>query len=207
MEIEIAGRAARILGARNAIAERVAEALAANGATVAWGEAGQGAGEGASEAAGAAGTPDILVLSHALAPDGAETPEPLAARAEAIAGAMVARGSGRIVHLVSAAGLVPMRRHPAWSAAQAGAIAAMRALAMTCGPAVQVNAVAVGRIEAADATTGDAAMLSHVPLNRPGTPDDIANAVLFLVDPANSYTTGQSLAVDGGWTTGYGRNF
>ena len=196
MEIEIAGRAARILGARNAVAESVAAALAENGAVVAWGEA-----------SGDAGTPDILVLSHALAPDAEDQPDALAARAEAIAAAMVARGSGRIVHLVSAAGLVPMRRHPAWSAAHAGAIAAMRGLAMASGPAVQVNAVAVGRIEADDAATGDAAMLSHVPLGRAGSVEDVANAVLFLVDPLNSYTTGQSLAVDGGWTTGYGRNF
>jgi len=200
MDIEIADRAARILGARNAIAERVAAALAANGATVAWGEAGRGE-------AGEHGAPDILILSHALSPDAAERPEALAAEAGTIAAAMVARGSGRIVHLVSAAGLVPMRRHPAWSAAHAGAIAAMRALAMASGPAVQVNAVAVGRVEGAEEAAGDAAMLSHVPLGRAGSADDVANAVLFLVDPANSYTTGQALAVDGGWTTGYGRNF
>jgi len=75
---------------------------------------------------------------------------------------------------------------------------------MASGPAVQVNAVAVGRI---DETAGDAAMLTHVPLGRAGTAADVAHAVLFLVDPLNSYTTGQSLAVDGGWTTGYGRNF
>ena len=201
MEIEIAGRAARILGAHNAIAEAVADALARNGATVAWGEA-----PGGNPAGDA--TPDILVLSHALAPDAAHRPDALAASAEAVAAAMVARGSGRIVHLVSAAGLVPMRRHPTWSAAHAGAIAAMWGLAMASGPAVQVNAVAVGRIEAADAgaATGDAAMLSHVPLGRAGNAEDVANAVLF-VDPLNSYTTGQSLAVDGGWTTGYGRNF
>jgi hypothetical protein len=200
MEIEIAGHAARILGARNAVAERVAAALAANGATVAWGEAEDGTtGDGAAA--------DILVLSHPLVPDAAHRPDALAAAAERHAAAMVARGGGRIVHLVSAAGLVPMRRHPSWSAAHASAIAAMRGLAMASGPAVQVNAVAVGRIEVEDAATGDAAMLSHVPLGRAGTVDDIANAVLFLVDPANSYTTGQTLAVDGGWTTGYGRNF
>ncbi|WP_018181242.1 SDR family oxidoreductase [Kaistia granuli] len=196
MEVELAGQTARVVGVESAILAAVVAALRANGATV-GGEASR------SEA------PDILILAHPLVPDATYRPEALAAEAEAVASAMVARGKGRIVHLVSAAGLVPMRRHPAWSAAMASAIAGARALAMVSGPAVQVNAVAVGRVEPDDESeaTGDAAMLSHVSLGRAGTADDVANAVLFLVDPLNSYTTGQSLAVDGGWTTGYGRNF
>ena len=50
-------------------------------------------------------------------------------------------------------------------------------------------------------------MLSHVSIDRPGKETDVANAALFLLDPANTYTTGQVLAVDGGWTVGYARNF
>ncbi|MCX5568910.1 SDR family NAD(P)-dependent oxidoreductase [Kaistia nematophila] len=200
MEVDIAGQTAEIAGEENAILAAVVAALGANGAAVLRAGIGREAGEGA---------PDILILSHPLHPDAAGRPDDLAALAEARAAAMVARGSGRIVHLVSAAGLVPMRRHPAWSARHAGAIAAMRGLAMASGPAVQVNAVAVGHIEpdGPGEATGDAAMLTHVPLGRAGTAEDVAHAVLFLVDPLNSYTTGQSLAVDGGWTTGYGRNF
>ncbi|WEK49371.1 MAG: SDR family oxidoreductase [Candidatus Kaistia colombiensis] len=190
MQVDIAGQTARIAGEDNAILAAVVAALRANGATVSRGDAGEGA-------------PDIFVLCHPLSPDATGRPEALSAEAEAVARAMVSRGRGRIVHLVSAAGLVPMRRHPAWSAAHAGAIAAMRGLAMASGPAVQVNAVAIGRVGEA----GDEAMLSHVPLGQAGKAEDVANAVLFLVDPLNSYTTGQSLAVDGGWTTGYGRNF
>jgi len=45
-------------------------------------------------------------------------------------------------------------------------------------------------------------ILSHVPLARPGTFEDIANAVAFLVAPESSYITGQTLCVDGGWTAG-----
>ncbi|BCP51957.1 short-chain dehydrogenase [Kaistia sp. 32K] len=221
MEVELAGQTARIAGAESAILEAVVAALRANGAIVtrdlapASGSPRQGEDEaGGGEVLGESiAAPDILILAHPLAPDAAHRPEALVAEAERIASAMVSRGSGRIVHLVSAAGLVPMRRHPAWSAAAASVIAAVRALAMTAAPAVRVNAVAVGRIEAEDeggadpAASGDAAMLSHVPLGRAGAPADIAHAVLFLVDPLNSYTTGQTLAVDGGWTTGYGRNF
>jgi NAD(P)-dependent dehydrogenase (short-subunit alcohol dehydrogenase family) len=50
-------------------------------------------------------------------------------------------------------------------------------------------------------------MLSHVPLGRPGTCEEIANSVLFLAAPESSYITGQVLCVDGGWTAGYTRDF
>lgn len=45
-----------------------------------------------------------------------------------------------------------------------------------------------------------AARSSEIPLNRPGRPTDIGNAVLFLCSDASSYVTGQVLHVDGGWT-------
>lgn len=234
MDIEIFGRRARIAGERNALVEAVAAAITANGASVAWDDAGWSgaAGDEAGERPASGEPPDFLILSHPLAPVADHRPEALLALAESNAAAMARRGNGRIVHLVSAAGLVPMRRHPAWSAAHAAAMAGLRGLAMAAGPAVLVNGVAVGRVLDAPALgeaesfpagsasavrdasgpvaaqgAGDDAMLSHVPLGRAGTPADIAHAVLFLLDPLNSYTTGQVLAVDGGWTTGYGRNF
>ena len=49
--------------------------------------------------------------------------------------------------------------------------------------------------------------LDHVPLGRPAQPEEIAHAVLFLAAPESAYITGQVLAVDGGWTTGYIRDF
>ena len=196
MQVDIGGRRAGILGARHAVAEAVAEALAANGAAVEWpgGEA-------------EAGDADILVLSHPLlaGPEDAGTLVRAAARA---APAMAARGGGRIVHLLSAMGVMPMRRHAAFSAAAAALTASVRGLAMNAAPHVLVNAVAAGPIEEGGMlAAGDAAMLSHVPLGRAGSAGDIAHAVLFLVDPLNSYTTGQVLVVDGGWAAGYGRNF
>lgn len=193
MQIDLDGRSALFAGERNAFAGAAAMALTANGAMVTWAE---------DEAAGS----DLLILSHPLDLRADVTPDRLLRLASATARRMGVTGSGRILHLMSAAGLVPMRRHGEASVAMAAIAAAVRALAMQAAPHVLVNAVALGRIDG-DEPIGDAAMASHVPLGRAGTIDEAVNAVLFLCDPMNSYTTGQVLAVDGGWTTGYGRNF
>ncbi len=111
--------------------------------------------------------------------------------------------------LLSALGGLPMRRHLPYSVVMAAEVAGMRGLAMQLAPNVLVNAVGAGVIEAEDGQllAGDRRMLTHTALLRAGTLADLANAVLFLCDPLNSYTTGQLLTVDGGWSIGYGRNF
>jgi NAD(P)-dependent dehydrogenase (short-subunit alcohol dehydrogenase family) len=50
-------------------------------------------------------------------------------------------------------------------------------------------------------------MLGHASVTRPGTIEEVVDTALFFADPLNTYTTGQMLSVDGGWTAGYGRNF
>ncbi|MEO1996641.1 MAG: SDR family oxidoreductase [Planctomycetaceae bacterium] len=50
-------------------------------------------------------------------------------------------------------------------------------------------------------------LLSHIPLGRPGTTEEIAHAALFLAAPESSYINGHILTVDGGWTAGYTRDF
>jgi NAD(P)-dependent dehydrogenase (short-subunit alcohol dehydrogenase family) len=129
------------------------------------------------------------------------------------------QGSGRIINIASIAGLVPLRLQCAYVAAKAGVVNLTKAMALELGPhGILVNGVAPGSTMTVgtrdlfygpDAQFKDSVkqMLAHVPLGRPGTPDEIAVAVLFLADPENSYTHGHIIAVDGGWTAGYAREF
>ena len=83
---------------------------------------------------------------------------------------------------------------------------------------VRVNAVAPGST-ATEAwnkwmndPSGEAGRLHDrqmetIPMKRPGTPQEIANGVAFLVSPAASYITGHTLVIDGGWTAGYARDW
>jgi 3-oxoacyl-[acyl-carrier protein] reductase len=138
---------------------------------------------------------------------------------KAAARAMRVRASGRIINIASIAGLVPLRLQCAYVAAKAGVVNLTRAMALELGPrGILVNAIAPGSIltdgtrrlfYAEDGSFHAHAqrMLDHVPLGRPGLPEEIAVAVLFLADPENSYTNGHILTVDGGWTAGYTRDF
>ena len=138
---------------------------------------------------------------------------------QAAARVMQKQKSGRIINISSVLGLVAARLQCAFIAAKAGVINLTKAMALELGPhGILVNGVAPG----STLTEGTKAlfygpdgqfsasvqqMLAHIPLGRPGTVDEIAVAVLFLADPENSYTNGHILAVDGGWTAGYIREF
>jgi NAD(P)-dependent dehydrogenase (short-subunit alcohol dehydrogenase family) len=197
LEVDLKGRRAALIGVRHSIAEAVMRAITANGAVANF-----------HERDANMDSFDIVVLSHDLSPPATLSPSILIEVARHIAIPMADRGAGRILHLISALAIVPMRRHPDFSTAAASSVAAVRALAMNAAPKVLVNAIAIGAIGEPDAlAAGDRAMLTHTASTRSGSESDVANAALFLLDPANSYTTGQVLSVDGGWTVGYGRNF
>ncbi len=194
MEVDLDSATIALDGATNPIVDGVLAALHANGGRLT---------EGAQ-----ARTADILLVSCPLRPGtSAGDPRSLYADARKAAVAMTERGSGRIVFLMSAIAGMPMRRHPRFSMENAAILAGMRTLAMEFGPKVLVNAVGVGTIEDITIVAGDKAMFSHTPVGRAGNIDEVVAAVLFFCDPLNSYTTGQMLGVDGGWTAGYGRNF
>jgi NAD(P)-dependent dehydrogenase (short-subunit alcohol dehydrogenase family) len=129
---------------------------------------------------------------------------------------MLSAGSGgRVVNIASVVGLAAMRLQSPFVAAKAGIIHMTRSMALELGPqGVSTNAIAPGSIMSegtralfygADGSFAarTAEFLKHVPLGRPGNPEEIAEAVLFLVSPGAGYINGQILAVDGGWTAGY----
>ena len=129
---------------------------------------------------------------------------------------MLASGrGGRIVNIASVVGLAAMRLQSPFVAAKAGIIHLTRSMALELGPqGVLTNAIAPGSIMTeltAKLFYGDDGkfagrtrdFMAHVPLGRPGQPEEIAEATLFLASPGASYINGQVLAVDGGWTAGY----
>ena len=192
MQIDLEDVLVEMRGEAGAVASSISQELASNGATIA-------------EKHADALAHILIVLLPLLPQDGLDlAPALLAARLTAEA--MQRRGRGRIVFVLSAAAGMPMRRHADYSVQMAGALTVMRTLAMQCGPTVLVNAVGAGAI-GEPLIAGEAAMLGHASVKRAGTVSELVDTVLFFCDPANTYTTGQMLSVDGGWSAGYGRSF
>lgn len=107
------------------------------------------------------------------------------------------RRGGCIVNIVDVYAERPLREYPVYSVAKAGLAALTKALAVELAPDVRVNGVAPGSILWPVGGDIKPEVLAKVALERPGTPADIAQAVLFLAAGA-PYVTGQILAVDGG---------
>jgi NAD(P)-dependent dehydrogenase (short-subunit alcohol dehydrogenase family) len=129
--------------------------------------------------------------------------------AQAVARHMIPRRYGRIINIGSVtsvngyAGLAP------YGASRGGVKQMTQSLADDWGPhGVTVNCLAPGWFKTAqnavlyDNEEWVAYLSDRIPLKRPGKPDDLEGAVVFLASDASEYVTGQTLLVDGGITTG-----
>lgn len=109
---------------------------------------------------------------------------------------------GAIVNLTDLYADRPLRQHTVYCMAKAALAMLTRSLAVELAPEVRVNAVAPGAIlwpEDEGNTEAQKAMLARTPLGRTGTPEEVAEAVRWLLQDAH-YSTGQTLLLDGGRT-------
>jgi NAD(P)-dependent dehydrogenase (short-subunit alcohol dehydrogenase family) len=131
-----------------------------------------------------------------------------------------ARGGGALLFTASVSGLVGSRMSPIYSAAKFGVNGFMKALALRLAPDnIRVNSICPGPIDTPmlrvfvkrpdqkgteDVDVEDLIYQrqSRVPMGRPGKPEEIANAALFLLSDEASFVTGVALPVDGGATAG-----
>jgi pteridine reductase len=111
------------------------------------------------------------------------------------------KSQGAIVNITDIHAERPLKNYVVYSVAKAGLVGLTRSLARELAPEIRVNAVAPGPILWPDDESFDELsrqrIISHTPLKREGTPEDIAKAVHFLLAEA-TYVTGETINVDGG---------
>jgi NAD(P)-dependent dehydrogenase (short-subunit alcohol dehydrogenase family) len=110
---------------------------------------------------------------------------------------MIEGNGGRIVNISSLGGIRPWSHNAHYCASKAGVIMMTRALAKAFAPKVTVNSVAPGVIPFGEPDDRVQRLLERTPACRGGTPEEIADAVMFFLTSSN-FVTGQTLAVDGG---------
>jgi len=113
---------------------------------------------------------------------------------------MLMKRYGRIINVVSLSGLKGLPGQTNYSAAKGGVIAATKALAQEVGRrGITVNAVAPGFIKT-DMTENisEKEMKAIIPVNRFGTPEEVAHVVAFLVSAESGYITGEVISINGG---------
>ena len=123
--------------------------------------------------------------------------------------AMYSQKSGSIINVSSIAGQVGFGGASVYVASKHAVEGLTKSAALeAAGTGVRVNAVAPGPIETpmlnrfVGSEENKKGFLQHIPLKRAGTPDEVAQAILFLASDKTSYVTGQSIGVDGGRLAG-----
>jgi 3-oxoacyl-[acyl-carrier protein] reductase len=123
---------------------------------------------------------------------------------------------GKIINIGSIAGAVPLRNQCAFTAAKGGVIQLTKAMAIELATfGINVNAILPGSIDIPVMNTSGGmyadgryeSIMSHIPMKRAGSPEDIGYGALYLASEAASYVTGSILVIDGGWTCGFARDW
>ncbi len=128
---------------------------------------------------------------------------------QAVGRHMIERRQGSIINIASMSGLIVNvpQAQASYNASKAAVIHLTKSLASEWAPYhIRVNAIAPGYMNTAMARPffEDPAMggvwINAIPMKRPGEPEELAPAAIFLASPASSYMTGSTLVVDGGYT-------
>jgi 3-oxoacyl-[acyl-carrier protein] reductase len=120
--------------------------------------------------------------------------------------AMLANGGGSIVNIGATTGIRPRLDGVNYCASKAGLLHLTKCLALELAPGIRVNCLIPGMIDTEEMRTRFrvaeperlASLLAEIPQRRIGDPDDMADALAFLISDASRYITGQKFIVDGG---------
>jgi NAD(P)-dependent dehydrogenase (short-subunit alcohol dehydrogenase family) len=124
------------------------------------------------------------------------------------ASSFLKNSKGNIINISSTRAFQSEANTEAYSASKGGILALTHSLAVSLGPEIKVNCISPGWIDvsgikkkskADQIEISEADHLQH-PAGRVGKPEDIANMVLFLLNPENDFITGQNFVIDGGMT-------